>query len=181
MSMAPNEAFIVEESMLEDLCEVSGEEARDGGNIILHEEKEELLRRISTNPRTKSVFSSTSAVKRFSTSAVTKGEDYDPIGPATPRSSVISQRSLSISKRPSQLSQGSFQPQGVGNYNVTRARRQSVQSAVQANPGGHSNVHSIATSINMTTEYQALHMARKNETCPCLTAVLALCNIHVTI
>ena len=35
MSMAPNEAFIVEESMLEDLCEASGEEARDGGNILL--------------------------------------------------------------------------------------------------------------------------------------------------
>jgi len=161
--------------MLEDLCQVSGEEARDGGNIILHEEKEELLRRISTNPRTRSVFSSTSAVKRFSTSAVVKGDECVEVAP---RSSVAS-RSSSISKRPSQLSQHS-QPH-MGNYNVTRARRQSVQAAVSANPGGQSNVHSIATSINMTTEYQALHMARKNERCPCLTAVLALCNVHVTI
>merc|ERR1712128_388304 len=74
MSVAPNEAFIVEETMLEDLCEASGEEARDGGNIILMEEKEELLRRLSTNPKTRSVFSNQSSIRRFSTAAVTKGD-----------------------------------------------------------------------------------------------------------
>merc|ERR1711892_318853 len=74
MSVAPNEAFIVEETMLEDLCEASGEEARDGGNIILMEEKEELLRRLSTNPKTRSVFSNQSSIRRYSTAAVTKGD-----------------------------------------------------------------------------------------------------------
>ena len=34
-SILPDEAFIVEEVLLEDLCALSGEEAREGGNIIL--------------------------------------------------------------------------------------------------------------------------------------------------
>ena len=67
--------------MKEDLCEASGEEAREGGNILLNEEKEELLRRISVNPRTRSVFANTSNVKRFSTSAVTKGDMEGPHEP----------------------------------------------------------------------------------------------------
>ena len=34
-SVAPDEAFIVEEVLLEDLCAIAGEEALEGGNIIL--------------------------------------------------------------------------------------------------------------------------------------------------
>ena len=34
-SVAPDEAFIVEEVLLEDLCALAGEEALEGGNIIL--------------------------------------------------------------------------------------------------------------------------------------------------
>ena len=35
MSRAPDVGFIVEEGLLEDLCELAGEEAHDGGTIIL--------------------------------------------------------------------------------------------------------------------------------------------------
>jgi len=35
LSKVPSIGFIVEEGLLEDLCEISGEEAHDGGNIIL--------------------------------------------------------------------------------------------------------------------------------------------------
>ena len=34
-SVAPDVGFIVEEGFLEDLCEIAGEEANTGGNIIL--------------------------------------------------------------------------------------------------------------------------------------------------
>ena len=34
-STAPDQAFIVEEALLEDLCAIAGEEAHDGGNIIM--------------------------------------------------------------------------------------------------------------------------------------------------
>ena len=34
-STAPDQAFIVEEALLEDLCAIAGEEAHEGGNIIL--------------------------------------------------------------------------------------------------------------------------------------------------
>merc|ERR1711892_807971 len=140
MSVAPNEAFIVEETMLEDLCEASGEEARDGGNIILMEEKEELLRRLSTNPKTRSVFSNQSSIRRYSTAAVTKGD-------------------------------GELVSGNVGAYNVTKVRRQSVH---QPNMASQSEIHRLSTSINMRTEYQALNLAKKNETCPCFSSCLAL-------
>ena len=65
----------------EDLCEASGEEAREGGNILMNEEKDELLRRLSVNPKTRSVFSNQTNVKRYSTSAVTKGEMEGPHEP----------------------------------------------------------------------------------------------------
>merc|ERR1712168_1713306 len=51
-SVAPDEAFIVEEVLLEDLCALAGEEALEGGNIILSREKEELISRLSKNPET---------------------------------------------------------------------------------------------------------------------------------
>ena len=34
-SIVPDIGFIVEEGLLEDLCEISGEEAKNGGNIIM--------------------------------------------------------------------------------------------------------------------------------------------------
>ena len=36
-SVAPDEAFIVEEVLLEDLCAIAGEEALEGGNIISYD------------------------------------------------------------------------------------------------------------------------------------------------
>ena len=34
-SVVPDVGFIVEEGLLEDLCEISGEEAKNGGNILM--------------------------------------------------------------------------------------------------------------------------------------------------
>ena len=34
-STAPDQAFIVEEALLEDLCAIAGEEAHEDGNIIV--------------------------------------------------------------------------------------------------------------------------------------------------
>ena len=35
-SVQPDQSFIVEEGLLEDLCELAGEEANTGGNIIMY-------------------------------------------------------------------------------------------------------------------------------------------------
>jgi len=75
-SIAPDQAFICEETILEDLCELSGLEARTvggkvNGGIILKEQKMDLLRRLSRNPETAPVLSSANNFRRFSQNAMT--------------------------------------------------------------------------------------------------------------
>merc|ERR1712126_241592 len=59
-SVAPDEAFIVEEAL-------------EGGNIILSREKEELISRLSKNPETSDVFKTTTNIRKFSTSSLRGG------------------------------------------------------------------------------------------------------------
>merc|ERR1711937_509434 len=64
-SVVPDVGFIVEEGLLEDLCEISGEEAKNGGNIIMHDEKTELLKRLRNIPRQRQFFEIRHLTKLF--------------------------------------------------------------------------------------------------------------------
>ena len=81
--------------------------------------------------------------------------------------------SSEISQR--RMSRQSLISENVGAYNVTKVRRQSVH---QPNMASQSEIHRLSTSINMRTEYQALNLAKKNETCPCFSSCLALFNVY---
>lgn len=75
------------------------------------------------------------------------------------------------------MSRHSLASENVGAYNVTQVRRQSVSHKSNMYTS-QSEIHRLSTSINMRTEYQALNLAKENETCPCLTSCLAMFNIY---
>jgi hypothetical protein len=69
-SVMPQEEFIIEEGMLEDLCEIAGEEAAKGGGILSSNEKDELICRLSKNRNTECVFKSAKNLRKFSTASM---------------------------------------------------------------------------------------------------------------
>ena len=50
---------------MEDLCEIAGEEAEIGGEIMLGDDKSDLLKRISKNTATKDIFKSQDSYQSF--------------------------------------------------------------------------------------------------------------------
>merc|ERR1711917_48596 len=195
-SVAPDEAFIVEEVLLEDLCALAGEEALEGGNIILSREKEELISRLSKNPETADVFKTTTNVRKFSTNSL-RGELPNGILDSQPRISCrVSQSSMESiqtarSSRGSQSgsyingsNRGSNQSSQSDIHNESRGavddtvklRRISIKQAQTTCPKG---VHELMTQSNYRTEIQALKVAQKRESCTCARNCFLLCNIYI--
>ena len=50
---------------MEDLCEIAGEEAEIGGEIMLGDDKTDLLKRISKNNATKDIFKNQDSYQSF--------------------------------------------------------------------------------------------------------------------
>merc|ERR1712133_348492 len=176
-SVAPDEAFIVEEVLLEDLCAIAGEEALEGGNIILSREKEELISRLSKNPETSDVFKTTTNIRKFSTSSL-RGDLPSGILDGQPRVSTrVSQslngfpsiptaRSSRGSQSGSNLSSHSNMSHMTGSGgsvdDTVKLRRISIKQAQATCPKG---VHELMTQSNYRTEIQALKVAQKRESC----------------
>lgn len=207
-SVAPDEAFIVEEVLLEDLCALAGEEALEGGNIILSREKEELISRLSKNPETADVFKTTTNVRKFSTNSL-RGELPNGILDSQPRISCrVSQSTrLSQSSRVSQslmesiqtarLSRGSQSGSYINGSNrgsnqsshsdIHNESRGAVDDTVklrrisikQAQTTCPKGVHELMTQSNYRTEIQALKVAQKRESCTCARNCFLLCNIYI--
>merc|ERR1711917_85983 len=203
-SVAPDEAFIVDE----DLCALAGEEALEGGNIILSREKEELISRLSKNPETADVFKTTTSVRKFSTNSL-RGELPNGILDSQPRISCrVSQSTrLSQSSRVSQslmesiqtarLSRGSQSGSYINGSNrgsnqsshsdIHNESRGAVDDTVklrrisikQAQTTCPKGVHELMTQSNYRTEIQALKVAQKRESCTCARNCFLLCNIYI--
>lgn len=182
-SMAPDQAFIVEEALLEDLCEIAGEEAYDGGNIILSHEKEELLRRLSVNSATANIFNNTTNFRKFSTNSmrglsVAGSEPSGRVSPISQERSPHRQPRGSINsiRRGSILSNltVNLNPEGV--EDPVRLRRQSIKNVQTTSPNG---AHDLMTQANYRSEIQALKMAQKRETCSFCRNCFAICNIYI--
>merc|ERR1712168_480499 len=197
-SVAPDEAFIVEEVLLEDLCAIAGEEALEGGNIILSREKEELISRLSKNPETSDVFKTTTNIRKFSTNSL-RGDLPNGILDVQPRRSTRVSQSLNgfpsiqtaRSSRGSQSgsyingsNRGSNQSSHSDILNESRGavddtvklRRISIKQAQTTCPKG---VHELMTQSNYRTEIQALRVAQKRESCTCARNCFLLCNIYI--
>merc|ERR1712168_1005338 len=129
-SVAPDEAFIVEEVLLEDLCAIAGEEALEGGNIILSREKEELISRLSKNPETSDVFKTTTNIRKFSTNSL-RGDLPNGILDVQPRRST--RVSQSLNGFPSIQTARSSRGSQSGSY-INGSNRGSNQSS-------HSDIH----------------------------------------
>jgi len=185
-STAPDQAFIVEEALLEDLCAIAGEEAHDGGNIIMSREKEELIRRLSRNQATADIFKSTKNIRKFSTNSI-RGDSTT----GTLVNSTIGSNDKSLSNNPSSHHSGktgsilttgsllttttiSLNPEQI--QDPTKLRRQSIKQVQKTSPKG---AHELMTQANYRTEIQALKMAQKRETCSCLRNCFAICNIYI--
>merc|ERR1712168_264982 len=130
-STAPDQAFIVEEALLEDLCAIAGEEAHDGGNIIMSREKEELIRRLSRNQATADIFKSTKNIRKFSTNSLRSAPSTlsQTLDEDCRRSTLIPRDSASqyfgrISQNSSVTNRGSLLKQTVSN----RSNRSSLSN-----------------------------------------------------
>jgi len=194
-STAPDQAFIVEEALLEDLCAIAGEEAHDGGNIIMSREKEELIRRLSRNQATADIFKNTKNIRKFSTNSI-RG-DYTT-GTLVNTSIVNNDKSLSnvssshhsskhttttgsVLTTGSILTTGSLLTSSISLnpeqiQDPTKLRRQSIKQIQKTSP---KTAHELMTQANYRTEIQALKMAQKRETCSCFRTCFALCNIYI--
>jgi len=189
-STAPDQAFIVEEALLEDLCAIAGEEAHEGGNIILSREKEELIRRLSVNQATADIFKNTTNIRKFSTNSLRgdyTGEcslsiDSRRRSTLTPISPNESSHNRSKSPNGSQKRGSLLQTTGSILFNTggvedpVRLRRQSIKQVQTTSPKG---AHELMTQANYRTEIQALKLAQKRETCTCARNCFALCNIYI--
>jgi len=184
-STAPDQAFIVEEALLEDLCAIAGEEAHDGGNIIMSREKEELIRRLSRNQATADIFKNTKNIRKFSTNSIRGDYTTGTLVNSTIGSNDKSLSNVSSShhsgKTGSILTTGSLltttislNPEQI--QDPTKLRRQSIKQVQKTSPKG---AHELMTQANYRTEIQALKMAQKRETCSCLRNCFAICNIYV--
>lgn len=190
-STAPDQAFIVEEALLEDLCAIAGEEAHDGGNIILSREKEELIRRLSVNQATADVFKNTKNIRKFSTKSL-RGDDPDlsslnldiqrrsTMKGVSPNGSIngsIPKSPNGNQKRGSFIATtGSILLNTEGIEDPVRLRRQSIKQVQTSSPKG---AHELMTQANYRTEIQALKLAQKRESCTCARNCFALCNIYI--
>lgn len=189
-SVAPDESFIVEEVILEDLCALAGEEANKGGNLILSREKEELIKRLARNPETRNVFKSTANIRKFSTSAI-RGADSSTSSCNIQVSSNHSKMSLqgrgSISEpyggRTKRWSTPSNNAPELPEPPITkviedtvRLRRRSMKKAQNYCPNG---AHDLMTQSNYRSEIKALRIAQKRETCSTARNCLMLCNIYI--
>merc|ERR1712168_1288489 len=185
-STVPDQAFIVEEALLEDLCAIAGEEAHDGGNIILSREKEELIRRLSMNQATSDVFKNTTNIRKFSTNSLRGGScTLSQTLDTHTRGSILTAPRDSYSQDPGRLSQNSsitkrgsiLSNVGVeGIEDTVRLRRQSIKQVQATSPKG---AHELMTQANYRTEIQALKLAQKRETCSCARNCFVLCNIYI--
>jgi len=186
-STAPDQAFIVEEALLEDLCAIAGEEAHDGGNIIMSREKEELIRRLSRNQATADIFKNTKNIRKFSTNSIrgdyTTGTLVNMPNNDKSLSSVSSSHhsskhtgtTASILTTGSLLTSSiSLNPEQI--QDPTKLRRQSIKQIQKTSPKG---AHELMTQANYRSEIQALKMAQKRETCSCLRNCFAICNIYI--
>merc|ERR1712168_96951 len=197
-SVAPDEAFIVEEVLLEDLCAIAGEEALEGGNIILSREKEELISRLSKNPETSDVFKTTTNIRKFSTNSL-RGDLPNGILDVQPRRSTRVSQSLNgfPSIQTARSSRGSQSGSYINGSNcgsnqsshsdilnesrgavddTVKLRRISIKQAQTTCPKG---VHELMTQSNYRTEIQALRVAQKRESCTCARNCFLLCNIYI--
>jgi len=173
-STAPDQAFIVEEALLEDLCAIAGEEAHEGGNIILTREKEELIRRLSTNHATADIFKNTTNMRKFSTQSM-RGDPTHSMTMDSQGRNTLSNTSSSHSKEKASvltLKTGDF----ANVQDPVRLRRQSIKQVQTTSPKG---AHELMTQANYRTEIQALKMAQKRESCTCARNCFALCNIYI--
>jgi len=177
-STAPDQAFIVEEALLEDLCAIAGEEAHDGGNIIMSREKEELIRRLSRNQATADIFKNTTNIRKFSTQSIqgvhnsqgkhdkalsTQTSSHHSNGTSTTGSILTTTTSVLLNTE-----------QKI--QDPTKLRRQSIKQVQKTSPKG---AHELMTQANYRTEIQALKMAQKRETCSCARNCFAICNIYI--
>jgi len=202
-STAPDQAFIVEETLLEDLCAIAGEEAFGGGNIILSREKQELIQRLSVNQATADVFKNTTNIRKFSTNSL-RGDtftfsqtlDVNPrLSGSHPRVSgslsqssqprVSNSGSSNVTSGPGATNRGSLLKHtgsilsnvGVeGVEDTVRLRRKSIKQVQTSSPKG---AHELMTQANYRTEIQALKLAQKRETCSCARNCFVLCNIYI--
>jgi len=179
-STAPDQAFIVEEALLEDLCAIAGEEAHDGGNIILSREKEELIRRLSMNQATADVFKNTTNIRKFSTVSQRGELTTDFSLTAEPRSSQVLQKSPNGSLKRGSITDGSLKRgsflNSEGVEDPVRLRRQSIKQVQTTSPKG---AHELMTQANYRTEIQVLKLAQKRESCTCARNCFAFCNIYI--
>jgi len=192
-SVAPDEAFIVEEVLLEDLCALAGEEANKGGNLILSREKEELMKRLARNPETRNVFRSTKNVRKFSTNSI-RGVDpstsnSSPSNCNIQVSSNNSRVSLNMSNRGSNcgsnagtkrlstpLNNAPELPENKIIEDTVRLRRRSMKKAQNYCPNG---AHDLMTQSNYRSEIKALRIAQQRESCTTARNCLMLCNIYI--
>jgi len=188
-STAPDQAFIVEEALLEDLCAIAGEEAHEGGNIILSREKEELIRRLSRNQNTADIFKNTKNVRKFSTLSMRGDQTTNSTILAESTTGTLGSHDKSLSQVWSSHHSNSTKTTGsilttTGSVllntehiqDPTKLRRQSIKQIQKTSPKG---AHELMTQANYRTEIQVLKMAQKRETCSCLRNCFALCNIYI--
>lgn len=175
-STAPDQAFIVEEALLEDLCAIAGEEAHEGGNIILSREKEELIRRLSTNHATADIFKNTTNMRKFSTQSMRGDPTQSMTLDSQGRNTLSSTHSSHSYKEKSTKSSVLTLKTTDGVQDPVRLRRQSIKQVQTTSPKG---AHELMTQANYRTEIQALKMAQKRESCTCARNCFALCNIYI--
>lgn len=191
-SIAPDQSFICEETILEDLCEISGLEAKGAGNrgIILREQKMDLLRRLSRNPETADVFSNERNFRRFSEkamnapgpfrSSVNESDEGNARRRST-RTEVGPRRSVGA-RQPRQSQLGMAQSMEIvssiesNGKTLQKVRRQSVKTA--ANQPGD-KTHFVSTQCNYRTEMAAMKMASEKEKCSCIRGILHHMNIFI--
>jgi hypothetical protein len=175
-STAPDQAFIVEEALLEDLCAIAGEEAHEGGNIILTREKEELIRRLSTNHATADIFKNTTNMRKFSTQSIRGDPTLSMTMDSQGRNTLSNTPSSHSNKERSRKSSVLTLINTDGVQDPVRLRRQSIKQVQTTSPKG---AHELMTQANYRTEIQALKMAQKRESCTCARNCFALCNIYI--
>merc|ERR1711973_37067 len=165
-SVVPDVGFIVEEGLLEDLCEISGEEAKNGGNILMHDEKTELLKRLRKNSETAAVFRNSTSYKTFQVEAgkaTTAAQRRSTVHKVKNNAADLSEESLTNAKSPLtvRLSRNSKTSE-----NPLSSRRRSISDVKSSQKNNERmKIHALTTEVNYYTEMEAMKMASKNDHC----------------
>ncbi|CBY21410.1 unnamed protein product [Oikopleura dioica] len=142
-SVAPNFNFVVEEGILEDLCEIAGEEAEIGGEIMLGDDKSDLLKRISKNTATKDIFKNQDSYQSFVNNKITGSGSSTLELATTTKESVTS----GIASQPSTT--------------ICKSSSMDRKKSLAAVPKGKIATQ-IATQTNITSEEAALEIVEQN-------------------